>query len=62
MFTSTNMTKEQVKMKSNFTITLKYFKIFGTKPIDDDTLNVERNNITTKTCNNGLENLIKSEI
>ena len=55
MFTSTNLTKEQVKVKSElvwedttFINTPKYFKIFGTNPTDDDTLNTERNNVKLK--------------
>ena len=55
MFTSTNLTKEQVKVKSElvwedttFVNTPRYFKIFDTNPTDDDTLNVERNNMKVK--------------
>ena len=55
MFTNTNLTKEQVKLKpelvledTSFNNTPRYFKIFGTNPTDDDTLNVERNNMNLK--------------
>ena len=56
LFESNTATKEQIKAQADKVWgntahgaqTPAYFKIFGTKPVDTDTLNEERNNAETK--------------